>query len=256
MQLTSSRDDHLNALYLSKAESRAKWSFIGVLFPPIGLFIAIIALLSVSKVKKYNPKEVRRIRITAVTSIILSLIVALSWLGVFDFLSSNQGNSNSAQSTNGTQERLDSTESSERLKLINKSEQVEIGSVMKFSTIDVKVNSVNQSKTISTSNPYAEAESAGEGAKFVIVNLTMTNTTTSPIYYRELVLIGDDGRDFGSFTAIGKIDNYMDGRDLIPGIPETGNAIYKVPENVQKVYLGGTILDKEDTGIFTILNLK
>ena len=103
-----------------------------------------------------------------------------------------------------------------------------IGDEVVLATLNLKVNSAEEKQSINSSYSSAEAK---EGAKFVVINLELTNTTNKGITFSpDLLLIDDKGREFDSYSdSIGSIDDYIDYRDLSPSIKETGFLVYEVP---------------------------
>lgn len=80
----SDSNDYLQAIYWNKAESRARWSFIGILFPLIGVIIGLISLSTLKRVQASAPekrKEATHIKSLAWTGIVVSLVVM--GLGLF-----------------------------------------------------------------------------------------------------------------------------------------------------------------------------
>lgn len=111
-----------------------------------------------------------------------------------------------------------------------------IGDEVQLATINVNVNSAEETNTISTI--YGGATVAKNGAKFVVVNVDMTNTTNSPFtYFDDFYLVDDKGREFPPYDSIGNIDNYLSGRDLSPDITENGMMVYEIPEGSTGYYI-------------------
>ena len=114
-----------------------------------------------------------------------------------------------------------------------------IGDEVVFATLNLKVNSVEEKQSINSSYSSAEAK---EGAKFVVIDLELTNTTTKGFTFpTNMLLIDDKGREFDSYSdSIGNIDNYIDYRDLAPSIKETGYLVYEVPTDAlnYSIYAG------------------
>jgi hypothetical protein len=73
------------------------------------------------------------------------------------------------------------------------------------------------------------------GAKFVVVGLTVTNTTKEPLSFfpdEHFRLMDSDDRSFKTDgDAIFEIDSYLNVRELTPDVPEAGVLVYMVPEN-------------------------
>lgn len=103
-----------------------------------------------------------------------------------------------------------------------------IGDEVVLATLNLKVNSAEEKQSINSSYSSAEAK---EGAKFVVIDLELTNTTNKGFTFPpDLLLMDDKGREFDSYSdSIGNIENYIDYRDLSPSIKETGYLVYEVP---------------------------
>ncbi len=106
-----------------------------------------------------------------------------------------------------------------------------VGDEITLATIKFKVNSIEEKQTISSS--YGPPKTAKEGAKFVVINLEITNTTNKAFAFSpDLILVDNKGREFNAYSdAIGNIDNYIDYRDLSPSIKEKGNLVYELPSD-------------------------
>ena len=128
----------------------------------------------------------------------------------------------------------------ENLNVIEKT----VGDEITFATIKLKVNSVEEVQMIKAE--YSEPTYAREGAKFVIVNMDITNITKSSFPFSpDLIVIDDWEREFNSYSnAIGSIDKYLDYRDLAPSLKENSNLVYELPSESDSYYFwiakGGT----------------
>lgn len=196
--------------------------------------------------------------ITIKNGVIVAFVLLI---GVVTFLiwkiistDTTQSNTHSSSDILQAEDPIDN-ESEIKIESLKNAQIVEVGTDMVFSTIRARVNSVRTANTISDSSIYSQPEVAGEGAVFVIINMTQTNITSTPFLYSDFILIDDTGKNYSPYNAIGSIDNYMDVRELSPDIPESGNAVYRVPTSVQKLYIGGRIKGKS-TDIYTELNIK
>lgn len=105
-----------------------------------------------------------------------------------------------------------------------------IGEEIAFATIKLKVNSVEEKNSISSS--YSSAD-ATEGAKFAVIELEVTNTTNNTFTFpSDIPLVDDKGREFYPYEdSIGNIDNYIDYRELAPSIKEKGCLVYELPND-------------------------
>ena len=111
-----------------------------------------------------------------------------------------------------------------------------IGDEVELATIKLKVNSVEERQNISSS--YGSPIVAKEGAKFIIVNIDVINTTDKEFYFSpDFVLMDKQNRKFSYFSEmIGNIDNYLI-RDISPSIRESGNVVYEVPTDADSYSL-------------------
>lgn len=57
-------DNHLDAIYLSKAGSRSKWSFAGIIIPTLGLIVGLVAIQTANKVADKFPDKIKGIKQT------------------------------------------------------------------------------------------------------------------------------------------------------------------------------------------------
>lgn len=71
------------------------------------------------------------------------------------------------------------------------------------------------------------------GTKFVVVNLTITNVLNAPFTFFPgdgFSLLDNQHRQFRIYeNTMFSIDNYLEARDLAPGVEETGNLVYELP---------------------------
>lgn len=105
-----------------------------------------------------------------------------------------------------------------------------VGDIVTLATMDLKIISSEEQQSISGN--YGSPEVANEGTKFVIVQLTVTNTTKSQYDFPDNFLLKDSQkREYSPYSSIGKIDKYISMRTLKPSIPETGFSVYQVPKD-------------------------
>lgn len=127
-----------------------------------------------------------------------------------------------------------------------------IGDEVVLATINLKVLSVNEKQTISAS--YGSPKVAIEGAKFVVVNIDITNTTDSVFYFSpDFNLIDDKSRKYNYYNEmIGGIDNYLMG-EISPSIKKNGNVVYEIPSDAENYSL---MIVKAGTNEVYKINLK
>lgn len=131
-------------------------------------------------------------------------------------------------------------ESGEMAKEVKKMNNINVavGDTVSLATFDYVVNSVEEKNMIKSD--YGQPHLATEGTKFVIVDLTVTNTTSETFDYDDSspVLEDQNGDFYKTYSdTISNIDNYMDYRELSPNIPEKGVIVFQIPESVNSYEL-------------------
>ena len=121
-----------------------------------------------------------------------------------------------------------------------------IGDDIKFQVFEIKFVSLKEQSTISES-VTGSYKSADTGAKFVVVDMTVTNLTNSTVSYpaNGIPLFDSKDRQYNEYSdTIGSIDNYLDGQSLTPDVPKEGVVVYEVPTDATGYYFeiqkGGT----------------
>ncbi len=108
-----------------------------------------------------------------------------------------------------------------------------------LSTIKLRVNHVEEKQTVTSK--YSSPRTAKEGTKFVIVNADVTNTTNKAFTFPpDLIVVDNKNREFKTYAeSTNTIDNYLDYRELSPGITENGNWVYELPADAEsyKLYI-------------------
>jgi hypothetical protein len=121
-----------------------------------------------------------------------------------------------------------------------------IGEEVVLATIKFKVTNSSEKQTLSGN--FGSPAIAKEGAKFVVIDLNITNTTEAPFTFFPddgFRLIDDKNRQFTTYgDTIGKVNNYLDVRELSLGIAENGVLVYEIPQDSESysfaVGKGGT----------------
>lgn len=136
--------------------------------------------------------------------------------------------SNSLGNANSSENQLPN-ESEENTIYIDKS----VGGEVVLATIKFKVNSSSEKQTLSGS--FGSPAIAKEGAKFVVIDMSVTNTTDAQFTFFPddgFRLIDDKGRQFTTYgDTIGKTQNYLNVRELSPSIAEIGVLVYEIPQD-------------------------
>lgn len=142
----------------------------------------------------------------------------------------------------------ESGEPAKNKKIIEK----KVGEEFELATIKVKVNGVEEKQVISSQ--YGSPAIAKENAKFVVLNLDITNITKDTfMLLDDIPLIDSQERIYGNYTAIGAIDNYLDVRELSPSITENGVMVYELPNDATSYALA---IDKGGTNERYMVKLK
>ncbi len=173
-----------------------------------------------------------------ITKAVILLVIILATVVVTMKLTDKENKSIKSDSNTSTTAPTDNTNKTEELYADAKI--YTIGQDAAFQSVTLNVNNVKS--VSSTSSSYGSPIFAEKGTKFVVINLTVTNTTPNPFVYNPFLLIDQKDRTYNTYEyTIGNIDNYIDGSTLSPSIPKTGNAIYQVPEDSKSLRLGGQI---------------
>lgn len=121
-------------------------------------------------------------------------------------------------------------------KTIDDAELYDIGAEVKYATQTLRVNSVKTEKII---NSYGEAYVADTGTKYLIVDMTVTNTTKEPLTFDSFNLLSDDGELAQSTTDVVVYgENSIRSKTLNPRVPVTGTDIFVIPEDLHTTNIG------------------
>jgi len=134
--------------------------------------------------------------------------------------------------------------------VVNKS----IGEDVELATIKFKVNDVKEQQIISSK--YGSPEVASENAKFVVIDMDVTNITLEPFnFWSDGFVVGDNlDRVFEPYgNMIGKIDNYLEGRKLSPSITANGKIVFEIPNDAISYTL---VIGKAGTNEAYVVTLK
>ncbi len=116
-----------------------------------------------------------------------------------------------------------------------------VGETNTYATQDVRVNSAHVTDTLTS--PTGEVLSTAEdGTKYLIINMTVKNTTDAPIRYRSFNLMMSDGSYMSDDDSVALyLSNGLFEADLNPKVPETGDDVFTIPSSAHEGVLGGTI---------------
>ncbi len=110
-----------------------------------------------------------------------------------------------------------------------------IGDEIELATIKFKVNFVEEKQVLSSvlSSRYGRPAAAKEDAKFVVINMDITNVTNAGFtFFPGFRLIDNQNREFTTYEdIIWSVDNYLNVRELAPSIKENGVLVYEIPKD-------------------------
>ncbi len=107
-----------------------------------------------------------------------------------------------------------------------------VGDEVELATIKFRVNKVEEKQTLTKS--WGDPTSAKENAKFVVVDISITNTTNTGMTFPDeiFILIDNKEREFTTYDkTFTSIDNYLNLRNLAPSITETGVIVFEIPQD-------------------------
>ncbi|AHF11396.1 MULTISPECIES: DUF4352 domain-containing protein [Dehalobacter] len=141
----------------------------------------------------------------------------------------NSSSDGAGQGTNSFMEQA----KKENLTIIPKA----VGDEIILTSIKLRVNHVEEKQTISSKYSYDRA--AKDGAKFVIINADVTNMTNKAFTFPpDLIVVDHKNREYKTYAdSTNTIDNYLDYRELSPGITENGNWVYELPADAESYKL-------------------
>lgn len=119
-----------------------------------------------------------------------------------------------------------------------------LGEEFELATMKVKTNGIEEKQTINI--PYSTPVIAKENAKFIVLNLDITNITKDGFVFDAagMVLEDNQGRIFQSYGQYIALDNYLVYKQLSPNIIQNGVLVYELPNDATSYSLeinkGGT----------------
>lgn len=173
-------------------------------------------------------KPVQKTALIAVLALIVGFFIGMQYKAYQVRSALLEGLEEIGNSFNSNEEIDTSEVNMEESQLIPKT----MGEEVQLATVMFKVNSAKESDVITSE--YSSPKAAKEGAKFVIVDLDMTNTTKETFWHEDdgFVLMDQSERVFEPYgDTIGNIDNYLAMRDLGPNITEKGVMVFEVPDD-------------------------
>jgi len=130
-----------------------------------------------------------------------------------------------------------------------------IGDEIEFATIKVKVNGIKEKQILS--GGFGTPAIAKENAKFVVISLSITNTTDANFTFspdQGFILVDNKERQFTTYEdTIGSVEDYLNVRELAPSITESGFLVYEMPKDAISYSL---LVGKGGTNEIYKINLK
>lgn len=112
-----------------------------------------------------------------------------------------------------------------------------IGDEIELATLKFMVNKVEEKQTLSGGKYGGSPNVAKEGAKFVVIDLNITNTTDTKFSFNPdegFRLVDNKNREFTA-SSMGLVDLYYKG--LSPSITENGIIVYETPQDAESYAL-------------------
>lgn len=109
---------------------------------------------------------------------------------------------------------------------------VKIGTAISNDDVSIKVNSVQEASSIPDQTGLLEY-TPDEGGKYVVVNITVKNEGKELYSFviTNFQMKGKDDTTYSPSILISK--DYLNSGSLNPGLSETGNIAFQIPENVK-----------------------
>jgi hypothetical protein len=131
-------------------------------------------------------------------------------------------------------------------------EERKMGENIVLQNLTFKINSFRETNVLTAR--YSSPKQARQGAKFVVVDFDVTNTTTTsftPDLNESLRLIDNKEREFKVYNdMIGNIDNYFAWRELAPSLSENGVVVYEIPTDAEQYIL--TVFEQDLSKIYVV----
>ncbi|MDR3151925.1 MAG: DUF4352 domain-containing protein [Bifidobacteriaceae bacterium] len=213
-----------------------------ILIAVIGGLFTVFAFL--------NYKQSKLKKGITITSMVLFIIAVLPFINNTSSEIARNLNKPTPSATTSPTPRYNTTPStptpspSETTEPITKVEKP-IGNTYSLKGLDIKINKTYSSDSLS--HRYGDNTVAKKGAKFFVVEVTLTNTTKSknsffrPDDYFELLsckTISTDCLEYKDYEdSIGATENYATGKELSPQIGVDADLIYEVPNNSKDHWL-------------------
>ena len=126
-------------------------------------------------------------------------------------------------------------------------------------TYKVRITGAGEYGTLNS--PYGRPALAKPRAKFVVVSMTISNQLKTQIRFLPdfkqggsstiFRLVDAQGREFQTYgDSIMKLANYLNMRELSPGVEESGNLVYEVPERSRTYSL--VVLDEANNTLYSV----
>jgi len=176
--------------------------------------------------------------IILITFVIILIIATLSF---FRWFSNSAKNPEVSTTTDTSQVNSNVTES----QLINPTDMKAIGDVVQLNNFTMRVNSVESKSTITSQGQVYNAE---EGSKYLVISMTLTNTTKEPIFlfgdFGKIILMDDNETTYKPASEeVSFTPESVALLTLNPGVPDTGILTFRLPVGVTYTNVGCISLD-------------
>lgn len=112
---------------------------------------------------------------------------------------------------------------------------IKIGNEIELETMKISIMNSAESSKIDNEDDFYEAHQAKDGAKFISINLEITNTTKDAIFFdfdREDLKITDNQERNFTYKSFSFLDDSFDNfTELIPSITENGYIYFEIPQD-------------------------
>ena len=112
---------------------------------------------------------------------------------------------------------------------------IAVGETVQGSEVEITVNGSTETDVIEASSGGYLSYTADEGNKYIVVNITLKNIDSRSFSYSvtDFQLYAEDGTKYSpSVLTVTTNENYFKYEGMNPGITETGNVAFNVPDSV------------------------
>lgn len=206
-------------------------TIVSLLVPTVGIILGIVYLSKSTKIDRKLGEHLIAVGI-------LSCIVAgIIWFGFFA--------THTITPLDTTTSSIQNTPIVESNPIIKPSEMAKVGEEIQLNNFKMRVNSVESKNTITS---QGQIYSAAEGTKYLVINMTLTNTTKEPISlfgnFGKIILMDDNETTYKPTSEeVSFTPESIALLNLNPGVPDTGILTFRLPASVVSTNVGCLNLD-------------